>query len=48
MDFVPSYASNSYHLTESTSKTALDNVTWIDDLDKEYCYYPHAQASRVM
>ena len=37
-DFIPNYASQSFHLTEATRKAAPDRVTWTPSLDQEYCY----------
>ena len=37
-DFVPAYASNSYHLTESTKKSAPETVSWTTDMNKEFLY----------
>ena len=37
-DFIPSYAANSYHLTEATRKSSLEPVPRTSHLEKEYCY----------
>ena len=37
-DFVPAHAFNSYHLTESTKKSAPEIVTWINHMNKEFLY----------
>ena len=37
-DFVPDYASHSFHLTEATKKSTPDRVNWTDDFNIEYCY----------
>ena len=37
-DFVPDYASHSFHLTEAMKKSTPDRVNWTDDMNIEYCY----------
>ena len=37
-DFVPAYASNFYHLTESTKKSAPEILTWTKHMNKEFLY----------
>ena len=37
-DFVPAYTSKSYHLTESTEKSAPEIVTWTNHMNNEFLY----------
>jgi len=37
-DFVPGFASNSFHLTEATKKSAPDIVSWSTDMNNEFVY----------
>ena len=37
-DFVPNYASYSYHLTEATRKSAPDSIVWNDHVHDDLCY----------
>ena len=43
-DFIPDFASHSYHLTYCTKKAAPDNVQWNNNLDSEYSYLQSACA----